>query len=207
MDLNIFIILLLSLIAGGHSLKCYQCVNVTGSCTGVAMTCPTANYTTCMSATSISTLAGVMSTSKLKSCYIPQYCGNVSVNVGVSKSVVSMQCCNTDLCNSQDVPDSSSNSPNGKQCYYCDGKTCSNKLSCLGNEDYCITATATANITSLPPIVKGCASKMICDAASHVPQGYGQISCCQGNLCNSAVSVTQNLVFLLWAFIFCILIH
>nr|XP_055035358.1 urokinase plasminogen activator surface receptor-like [Misgurnus anguillicaudatus] len=114
-----------------------------------------------------------------------------------------MQCCNTDLCNSNDVPDSSFNSPNGKQCYYCDEKSCLNKLNCVGPEDYCITATV--NISSLLPTVKGCASKTICDAAQ---QGNAQVSCCQGNLCNGAMSVTtQNLCFLLWPFIFYILIH
>ncbi|XP_057217028.1 urokinase plasminogen activator surface receptor-like [Triplophysa rosa] len=121
------------------------------------------------------------------------------------RSAVSMQCCNTELCNSQEVPDASSSSPNGKQCYYCDGISCLNRLNCLGTEDYCIKAKA--NITSLPSTVKGCVSKSLCDAASQLPQGLVDFSCCQGNLCNSATSITTSLLFFFWPFICYIMLH
>ncbi len=37
--------------------------------------------------------------------------------------------------------DLSNNAPNGKKCYSCDGKSCSNTVSCSGSEDRCFNAT------------------------------------------------------------------
>jgi len=34
-----------------------------------------------------------------------------------------------------------SNIPNGKKCYYCDGKSCSNIMDCSGSQDRCIKGT------------------------------------------------------------------
>lgn len=127
-------------------------------------------------------------------------------------------------------PDHTSNRPNGKQCYYCDGISCFNKLNCLGNEDYCITTKSKNDIfctlcskhapesksicasvqiyyiclgclspiiydstlllaletqMGLPTIVKGCASKFMCDAAPQANQDLMDVSCCQGDLCNT----------------------
>nr|XP_055035573.1 urokinase plasminogen activator surface receptor-like [Misgurnus anguillicaudatus] len=99
----------------------------------------------------------------------------------------------------------SSNSPNGKQCYYCDEKSCFNKLNCLGDEDNCVKATATFG--SVSQTVKGCVSKSICDFTPQATADFTGFSCCQGNLCNGAKSITQNLLFLLWPLFFYILIH
>ncbi|XP_055035356.2 phospholipase A2 inhibitor and Ly6/PLAUR domain-containing protein-like isoform X2 [Misgurnus anguillicaudatus] len=204
MDLNIFIVLLCTLFAGGRALKCNECVGAPGSCVSKETTCPSV-ANTCASATVVTTIGDTSVNLQAKSCEVIQSCGNGSLNFGVLRSKVSMQCCNTDLCNSINVPDYISNSANGKQCYFCDGKSCLNTLNCLGNEDYCITATT--NITSLPSTLKGCASKSVCDEASQVTQGFMGLSCCQGDLCNSAKSITQNLLFLSWPLFFYILIH
>ncbi|CAM4665169.1 unnamed protein product [Leuciscus chuanchicus] len=85
-----------------------------------------------------------------------------------------------------------SNIPNGRKCYYCDGQTCSNTVSCSGTEDRCVKATVT--LGSLSAVVKGCATTSICDA-TFIPDIQG-ISCCEGNLCNGAQSVTQSFLFL-----------
>ncbi|XP_073727610.1 phospholipase A2 inhibitor and Ly6/PLAUR domain-containing protein-like isoform X1 [Misgurnus anguillicaudatus] len=189
MDLNIFIVLLCTLFAGGRALKCNECVGAPGSCVSKETTCPSV-ANTCASATVVTTIGDTSVNLQAKSCEVIQSCGNGSLNFGVLRSKVSMQCCNTDLCNSINVPDYISNSANGKQCYFCDGKSCLNTLNCLGNEDYCITATT--NIASLPTTVKGCTTKSLCDDVSQAPPGFMGLSCCQGDLCNGAKTVTQT---------------
>ncbi len=54
-------------------------------------------------------------------------------------------------------------------------------------------------------VTKGCASQSMCDATASVPN-VGSISCCEGNLCNGAKSVTQSL-FLCGSLLFFILLH
>ncbi|XP_065100322.1 uncharacterized protein [Paramisgurnus dabryanus] len=137
---------------------------------------------------------------KSKGCTVNENCVSGSVNNGDFRTVTSIKCCNTDLCNSKDAP-VPSNSPNGKQCYYCDAQGCFNKLNCLGDEDYCFNLTETGESVT----VKGCGSKSFCDAAQE--KNHKNFSCCQGNLCNGAKSVTQNLLFLLWPLFFFIVMH
>ncbi|KTG43865.1 hypothetical protein cypCar_00044269 [Cyprinus carpio] len=125
---------------------------------------------------------------KLKDCAID--CPSGSMNMGFAKT--SFACCNTDQCNIQDAPDPSI-VPNGKTCYSCDDKSCSNILSCSGSEDRCFKATGTLGGQST--VVKGCVSKSICDAETSV-RDVQEASCCEGNLCNSAQSITQSFLFL-----------
>nr|XP_055035398.1 urokinase plasminogen activator surface receptor-like [Misgurnus anguillicaudatus] len=175
-----------------------------GSCERQKVTtCPDTATATCLSITSVQIIGGPEVVKQIKGCGVKENCIDASVNNGVVRTVTSSQCCDTDLCNSEESPDSSFNSPNGKQCYYCDGQSCFNRLNCLGDEDYCFKATVTAESQTF----KGCISKSICDAALQVNADYLSSSCCQGNLCNSAKSVTQNLLFLLWPLFFYILIH
>ncbi|XP_039877566.1 urokinase plasminogen activator surface receptor-like isoform X3 [Simochromis diagramma] len=118
-----------------------------------------------------------------------------SVNLGFSQAVINTMCCTSDLCNSQDVPDWSISSPNGKKCFQCDGKDCTKTLSCNGNEDYCISAAVKAGGTTTK--VKGCASKTICSNSATQQLSTvigGEISCCQGDLCNRASSTTAHLL-------------
>ncbi|XP_058613455.1 urokinase plasminogen activator surface receptor-like, partial [Onychostoma macrolepis] len=134
-------------------------------------------------------------TLKVKSC-APSVCPSGSVNLGIGR--VSSVCCNTDLCNAQDAPDLSNNAPNGKKCYYCDGQSCSNTVSCSGSE--------CNSLGGQPTPVKGCASKSICDAPNLIPTVDG-VSCCEGNLCNGAQSVTQSFLFLCCSLLSFILLH
>ncbi|CAM4665177.1 unnamed protein product [Leuciscus chuanchicus] len=187
MDLQISVFLLFILFTAGHSLICYECSGLTGSCADQKLkTCPSGS-SKCMSLTAVS--QGQISVKvKIKDCAV--VCQSGSMNFGISK--VSSSCCNTDQCNVKDAPDPS-NIPNGRKCYYCDGQSCSNTVSCSGTEDRCVKATGTAGGQSV--VVKGCVSKSICDATSFIPNVEG-ISCCEGNLCNGAQSVTQSFLFL-----------
>ncbi|XP_026091047.1 urokinase plasminogen activator surface receptor-like isoform X2 [Carassius auratus] len=194
MDLQISLFLLCILFTAGHSLNCYDCTSLTGSCTQTSQ-CST-GFTNCLSvAVTVNS-----TTVKLKSC-APSVCPSGSINLGIGRG--SFQCCNTDLCNNQDAPDPSTNAPNGNKCYYCDGNTCSNTVSCSGTEDRCFNTTVPGVQSQ---VLKGCVSKSICDASTLVP-GLGSISCCSGNLCNGAESVSQSFLFLCCSLLSFILLH
>ncbi|XP_051959773.1 urokinase plasminogen activator surface receptor-like isoform X2 [Xyrauchen texanus] len=136
-------------------------------------------------------ITGVSTQMKIKTCAQPNDCQTGNMNLGNIK--ISSSCCNTDSCNDKDAPDPSS-TPNGKQCYTCNDPNCSNVLSCSVNEDYCIKASG--SFGGVSTIVKGCVSKSVCDAATSVPN-LVDVTCCQGNLCNSAKSFTQSFMLLL----------
>ncbi|XP_073727621.1 urokinase plasminogen activator surface receptor-like isoform X2 [Misgurnus anguillicaudatus] len=203
MELKIFIVLFCALFTGGHSLKCYECTGPVGSCANKETTC-SSFFNVCSTQTTVTNTGGAEQKMQSKGCGVAEACMTASINFGVTRTVTSTQCCNTDLCNSKDASDSSSNSANGKQCYYCNGQSCTNKLNCIGSEDYCIKATVPGGSAS--QTLKGCASKFICDTSAQGNAGLTG-SCCQGSLCNGAKSVTQNLLFLLWPLFFYILIH
>ncbi|XP_016325593.1 urokinase plasminogen activator surface receptor-like [Sinocyclocheilus anshuiensis] len=158
--------------------------------------CPTES-TNCFGAT----ITVNSTTVKVKSC-APAVCPSGSINLGIGKG--SSLCCNTDLCNAQDAPDPSTNAPNGKTCYSCDGQSCLNTVSCSGTEDRCFNATA--SFGGQPVAVKGCASKSICDVPNLIPT-VNDVSCCSGNLCNGAQSVTQSFLFLCCSLLSFILLH
>ncbi|XP_042603532.1 urokinase plasminogen activator surface receptor-like [Cyprinus carpio] len=199
MDLQISVFLLFLLFTAGHSFSCYECMGLTGSCSNQRVkTCPS-GFSKCMSLTTVAQAGGISAKVKVKDCIAD--CPSGSINLGIAKT--SFACCNTDQCNVQDAPDPS-NVPNGKTCYSCDEKSCSNMLSCTGNEDRCLKATGTFGGQSM--VVKGCVSKSICDAGSSVQDVQG-VSCCEGNLCNGAQSVTQSFLFLCCSLLSFILLH
>ncbi|XP_077062968.1 urokinase plasminogen activator surface receptor-like [Siphateles boraxobius] len=198
MDLQISVFLLFILFTAGHSLSCYECMSLTGSCADQKLkTCPSGS-SKCMS---VRTVRQDQITLEVmgKDCVVN--CQSGSMNFGYSKLTTS--CCNTDQCNAQDAPDPPT-IPNGRKCYYCDGQTCSNTVSCLGTEDRCFNATATYE--RLSAVVKGCTSASICDPTSFIPALEG-ISCCEGNLCNGAQSVTQSFLFLCCSLLSYFLMH
>ncbi|XP_052392977.1 urokinase plasminogen activator surface receptor isoform X15 [Carassius gibelio] len=196
MDLQISVFLLFVLFTAGHSFKCYECVSMTGSCAAQKIkSCPS-GFSKCMSVTTV-TQSGEISS---KDCTVD--CQNGSMNLGMIKA--SYSCCDTDLCNSKDAPDLSSIVPSGKTCYSCVGHSCLNIMNCSGSEDRCIKATGSFGGPSAD--VKGCLSKSICDALTSVSDGQG-ISCCSGNLCNSANGVTQSFLFLCCSLLSFILLH
>ncbi|KAA0719756.1 hypothetical protein E1301_Tti022784 [Triplophysa tibetana] len=175
MDLNIFMVLLL-LFSGGHSLMCRECKKFMGSCEEKQVLCPSGAV--CASTTtSLSILGNNAVNITTKGCALPESCGSLSINYGLSRTLVSVQCYFT------------STRPNGKQCYYCDGTSCLNKLDCLGIEDRCITTIKTTKAHR--KTLKGCASKSFCDAVPHINDRFINHVCCKGNLCN-----TENLRYM-----------
>ncbi|XP_067280421.1 urokinase plasminogen activator surface receptor-like [Pseudorasbora parva] len=196
MDLQISVFLFFILFTAGHSLDCYECLGLTGSCADQKLkTCP-GGSSKCMSVTAVTQGGEITVKVKTKDC--APACQNGSMNFGISK--VTSSCCNTDQCNFQDAPDPS-NIPNGKTCYSCDGQSCSNTVRCSGTEDRCIKATGISSVA-----VKGCASKSMCDPTSFIPN-VEDISCCEGNLCNGAQSVTQSFLFLCCSLLSYFLLH
>ncbi|XP_016364965.1 urokinase plasminogen activator surface receptor-like [Sinocyclocheilus rhinocerous] len=157
-------------------------------------------FSKCMSSTAVTQIGEISSQVSIKNCAVD--CQNGSMNFGFVKT--SYSCCDTDLCNAKDAPDLSSIVPNGKTCYSCDGHSCLNITSCSGIEDRCIKATESFGGQST--VVKGCVSKSICDATTSVSSVNG-ISCCSGNLCNGAQSVTQSFLFLCCSLLSFILLH
>ncbi|XP_016126795.1 urokinase plasminogen activator surface receptor-like [Sinocyclocheilus grahami] len=153
-----------------------------------------------MSSTAVTQIGEISSQVSIKNCTVD--CQNGSMNFGFVKT--SYSCCDTDLCNAKDAPDLSSIVPNGKTCYSCDGLSCLNIMSCSGIEDRCIKATGSSGGQSV--VVKGCVSKSICDAATSVGDVQG-VSCCSGNLCNGAQSITQSFLFLCCSLLSFILLH
>uniref|UniRef100_A0A673FRI6 Prostate stem cell antigen-like n=2 Tax=Sinocyclocheilus rhinocerous TaxID=307959 RepID=A0A673FRI6_9TELE len=174
-------------------------MGLTGSCADQKVkTCPSGT-SKCMSLTTAVQAGGISAKVKVKDCAAD--CASGSMNIGIGKT--SLACCNTDQCNVQDAPDPS-NVPNGKTCYYCDGQSCLNTVSCSGSEDRCFKATGSSGGQSV--VVKGCLSKSSCDAATSVGDVQGA-SCCEGNLCNGAQSVTQSFLFLCCSLLSFILLH
>ncbi|KAF4098870.1 hypothetical protein G5714_020900 [Onychostoma macrolepis] len=195
MDLQISVFLLFILFTAGHSLSCHQCTSLSGSCAQTSQ-CVT-GFTNCFSAT----VTVNSTTLKVKSC-APPVCLSGSANLGIGR--VSSVCCNTDLCNTQDAPEPSTNTSSGKSCYYCDGQSCSNTVKCSETEDRCFNTTVT--IENRPQVFKGCVSKSLCDYPKLIP-GVESALCCEGNLCNSAKSVTQSFLFLCCSLLSFILLH
>ncbi|ROL45445.1 Urokinase plasminogen activator surface receptor [Anabarilius grahami] len=200
MDLQISVFLLFSLFTAGHSFSCYECKSLTGSCADQTVkTCPIGS-SHCVTSTAVVQFGDTNTKVKAKNC--APACQSVSMNTGHSE--VTSSCCNTDQCNARDPPEPV---PNGKKCFYCDGKSCSNILSCLGTEDHCIKATVAYGGQSVS--VKGCASKSFCDATASVHNVHNieSVSCCEGNLCNGAQSVSQSFLFLCCSLLSSFLLH
>uniref|UniRef100_A0A3Q0R9C8 UPAR/Ly6 domain-containing protein n=1 Tax=Amphilophus citrinellus TaxID=61819 RepID=A0A3Q0R9C8_AMPCI len=181
------------LLSNACALECYECpTEISGICSQTTE-CPS----------SVLFYSGSISSNfKFKFCTAAEDCVNGSVNIGSGNTVLTSKCCSSDLCNSQDAPDGGILSPNGKQCFQCNGQDCTKTLNCAGNEDNCIKVTG-AGVN-----VKGCVSEQICSSkqiAQLMTFSGAVLSCCQGHLCNSASSTTAYfllmvapLISLLW---------
>nr|XP_020444520.1 urokinase plasminogen activator surface receptor-like [Monopterus albus] len=93
------------------------------------------------------------------------------------------------------VIDPGTSSANGKKCFACDGQNCNTLLNCQDNEDHCIKTTVAVGGEKVT--MKGCASTSICSnpQISQVSGVIGaEVSCCQGDYCNSASSTRAGLL-------------
>ncbi|XP_067280607.1 ly6/PLAUR domain-containing protein 5-like isoform X2 [Pseudorasbora parva] len=223
MDLQLSVFLLFILLTAGHSLRCYQCLSHTGSCEDPEVTtCP--DFSKCFSSVTVAQLYGSPPTTvKFKACVPSAGC----LSSSLSSEDVSYFCCNTDLCNAKDAalsgesspgifnmsnilsyPSLSNNpnppNPNGKRCYSCIGQSCLNIMDCSGSQDRCFKGTVAHNGQAIA--ISSCATKEVCDAATSVGN-FGSFSCCEGNLCNGAQSVTQSFLFLCGSLLSYFLLH
>ncbi|XP_056302516.1 uncharacterized protein LOC130214732 [Danio aesculapii] len=183
MDLQISVFLLFVLFTAGHSLYCYECM--TDYCEDTLVICPR-TASTCKSATMVTQIGYYHTEKNVKGCAAD--CHSGSMNLGPVKS--SYSCCHTSFCNTRDAPDPRTLMPNGLICYSCDGSSCSNIMSCSGSEDRCITLTELSEGQTV--VVKGCASRSLCDFLS-TTEKYS--SCCEGHLCNDEVSAIRSSMY------------
>ncbi|XP_031154726.1 urokinase plasminogen activator surface receptor-like isoform X3 [Sander lucioperca] len=186
------------LLPKAHTLRCYECVpGISGTCTDTPKECPMqGQQCVAIKVTSYAGGSKIVDVSS-KNCALAEECVEASFNFGIAKTVLTSKCCTSDLCNTQPAPEPSKSNPNGKMCFSCDGQKCNNTLKCEGNEDYCISSTVNAGGEMVA--VKGCASKIMCSTqATQTGGALGtEISCCQGNFCNSASSTSAGLLLLL----------
>ncbi|KAL7859152.1 hypothetical protein SRHO_G00142990 [Serrasalmus rhombeus] len=193
MKLQLTLVLISVLFPKALTLKCYQCIpGPSGTCTDTQTTCPDQ----CASATAVVTTSAGPQAVSVKNCTVSGLCLSGSLNIGFGKLTINTQCCSTDLCNSQNAPALSQGALNGNKCYTCSNNDCTQTVSCVGTEDRCtVIYSSGSKVTA-----KGCVSKSFCTVDSSNFQAVGvtgSMSCCQGNLCNSAEGVKLSLLIML----------
>ncbi|CAM4665193.1 unnamed protein product [Leuciscus chuanchicus] len=98
MDLRVSVVLLFVFLTGGYSLKCYSCMpDSTGSCKAKVETCPD-GFSKCASSIVEQSDAGSTKVFITKACASQCKPGTQQIDEGS----LSVQCCDTDLCNATD---------------------------------------------------------------------------------------------------------
>ncbi|KAM3614070.1 uncharacterized protein V6R79_009563 [Siganus canaliculatus] len=185
------------LLPEANTLKCHGCrPDASNKCTDSEIYCAAGHV--CASKRIIS-FAGTskLADIEMKTCVLPEQCVESSINYGFSRNIITFRCCNTDLCNTQRAPDHTNDTVNDKQCYHCDKIRCSDIIHCKGNENHCFSKTVP---TGDPNILKGCATAQMCSERRSTQMNEatgGELTCCEGNLCNSAGSSRFSLLLLL----------
>ncbi|KAI4877763.1 hypothetical protein NFI96_028381, partial [Prochilodus magdalenae] len=178
------------------TLSCYQCKpDASGTCKTTQAVCTDH----CASVTTFVRSGGQEHAISAKGCAAIEECVSGSMNLGVTKTAINTKCCSTDLCNRKTLP-ALSGTQNGRSCYTCVDNDCRNTLNCVGDENRCITVNATDSGT--PVTMKGCASKSVCNASKSSIWGKKKLtiiemSCCKGNMCNSAADLKLSLLIML----------
>ncbi|XP_036448319.1 urokinase plasminogen activator surface receptor-like [Colossoma macropomum] len=130
-------------------------------------------------------------------CTPKEKCVSGNMSTAVTNYTISTGCCDSDNCIPN--PTVQSRPPSGKQCYSCSNsnKNCSTTVKCSEGQDRCIRTKVVLGNSSMT--VSGCASKSFCDKtpfllSSVLRTNFTEITCCQGNLCNSAGDVKMSLL-------------
>ncbi|XP_065098164.1 uncharacterized protein [Paramisgurnus dabryanus] len=178
MALHISLILITLFCSKALTLSCYNCTEPTNcaqNCSSTASCVSTFKYDSTPNQPATTISRGCVSSA----CNSGISYGNIRINV---------QCCDTEKCNNQSAPVLS---PNMKTCYTCIDKDCSKTLNCTDNEKNCFSGTDLSTNTTY----KGCVSS--CEVPKTQWSNYDNVTCCTGNLCNDAQSLTLSLVLLL----------
>ncbi|XP_047663076.1 urokinase plasminogen activator surface receptor-like [Tachysurus fulvidraco] len=211
MELQLTLILTCLLFSSALGLQCYQCIpDSSGSCESTVTQCPDRCGSITTTNTATTNQDGMLTSVSVKSCLDASQCINGSVRLLNQLTVnVNTKCCSTDLCNTETLPAQTNQISNGRRCYTCAGENCTvdcqgghcNKtigtVDCVGDEDRCISITVSE--FGVTTSVEGCASKSVCDLiAVQEMMGFGSsVTCCKGNLCNTAEIFTLSFFLLL----------
>nr|XP_019948851.1 PREDICTED: urokinase plasminogen activator surface receptor-like [Paralichthys olivaceus] len=197
--MHLFLIFGIVLLPKASTLKCFECLpGGSGSCRDTEKECPFQGAQ--CGALRVVTYAGDLKVSDInaKTCVTAEQCVEGSLNFGVSRTYITSKCCTSELCNTQFAPEPQKSNPNGKKCFSCDGKSCTGTVNCEGNEDHCISTTV--DLGGEKTTMKGCGSSMMCSGAQTAEIAgviKAELTCCQGNFCNSAISTRAGLLLLL----------
>ncbi|XP_042272974.1 phospholipase A2 inhibitor and Ly6/PLAUR domain-containing protein-like [Thunnus maccoyii] len=125
----------------------------------------------CITASIQVSSSGTQTQQVLKACASSSLCPTTgsqtySTSLGSLSAVASVQCCNTDNCNSETLPFPNDMANNSLQCFSCDPITgqCNSQLQCRGEEDRCFQASLTSGNSTFSAF--GCASTNMCVAAA-----------------------------------------
>uniref|UniRef100_A0A8C4EXV3 UPAR/Ly6 domain-containing protein n=1 Tax=Dicentrarchus labrax TaxID=13489 RepID=A0A8C4EXV3_DICLA len=171
------------LLSEAYSLICHKCLpGSTATCE--LKTCPSVGYQ--CSVLRITSYAGgsKLSDIQMKTCVLNEDCAEGSVNFGLTRNVITSKCCNP-----------ISATPKLLLRFFCDSSRCIKTLSSHTN----IIFVLSVNVGGETIITKGCASKQICSNTKNAQfKGVigGDISCCEGDYCNSASSTSAGLLLL-----------
>ncbi|XP_053542046.1 urokinase plasminogen activator surface receptor [Ictalurus punctatus] len=195
MKSQVILLLICMLFSKALSLTCQQCIYpLSATCTDT-QTCADQCLT---STTSVYMSGAKVSDVNVKTCGTADTCVTGSMNLGVMKMVNNAKCCQTDLCNTETLPASPKQAPNGRSCYSCDANSCSGTVNCEGSEDRCISVSVQQGKDTIS--MKGCVSKSFCAAPGTTSTsgiGISNVQCCEGNLCNGAENFTLSFLLMI----------
>ncbi|XP_062280846.1 uncharacterized protein LOC133985264 [Scomber scombrus] len=142
----------------------------------------------------------------LPSSHLSEGNHTVSLNVGVLNVTTSVHVCNTDGCNSEDIPYLGVQEKNSLKCFTCDdpfSPVCNKTVECVGVQDRCINGTAVDGRNKNATLhIFGCVSANICEDTRRLEffmkiKFLRKPKYCERNLCNSAWSVKLSVMSLL----------